>query len=325
MLPVKHYHVIFTLPHQLNDLFYYNKWKMYSLFFETVWETVQQVTGEGLAGMVATLHTWGSNLSYHPHIHCIVSGGTLLGNDWILLNLNKKRFFVKPKVLREKFKEIFLSKFLILIDCDILYLDGLSINDYTLKKILKIYNKIKRINWSVRIETPVLGTQQIIEYLGRYVKRVAITNSRILDVGEEKVTFEYNVYADQEEGKPAPKGKIKMYGVRFLQQFTQHILPRYFQRVRYYGLYAWTNKKKKQIAYESLQGEEQEAYVRPLKKHLVKKMLGSDPDQCPVCNNYNTLLMLPLPSEEVAKKFRLGRNSGSAGKLKQGVLDLGFA
>jgi hypothetical protein len=104
---VRHFHLIFTLPHELNDLIFYNQRTMYSLFFQTVWQTVQQVRGAGQTSMVATLHSWGSNLAYHPHLHCIVPKGSFLNGKWVENTPTNARFFVQSKLLRETFKEIF--------------------------------------------------------------------------------------------------------------------------------------------------------------------------------------------------------------------------
>lgn len=306
LLPIKHFHIIFTVPHQLNDLFFYNQRKMYGLFFSSAWETIKQVTGKGLSGMVSTLHTWGSNLSYHPHLHCIVPKGSLLDGKWEMGQLHNARFFVKVQVLRETFKAVFLKNLIRLIDHDVLYFEGLSINDYTLQKIRSIYRKVEKIKkWSLRIEVPVCGIEQIVEYLGRYIKRVAITNGRLVDVNKASVLFSYNVYAKQKKGKPPPKGIKELEGAKFLQQFSQHILPRYFQRVRYYGIYAFSKKPQKQLAYQSITNQVLTPYTPPLKRQLVEKMLGTDPDVCPGCGCYNTLRLHPL-LEELVERFRLG-------------------
>jgi hypothetical protein len=287
LLPIKHFHIIFTVPHQLNDLFFYNQRKMYKLFFHAAWQTIQSVTGKGDSGMVATLHTWGSNLSYHPHIHGIVPKGSLVDKDWQMGQAI--RFFVKSELLRNTFKSIFLKKLLLLIEKEKLRLQTTILSKQDFEKIKQIYHKINRLKWSVRIESPILGVQQIIEYLGRYVKRVAITNSRITGISNKKVVFEYNDYAKQKTGKPAPKASISLNGEAFLQRFTQHILPSYFQRVRYFGIYAFTNKKKKSTAFCSIQGQPQVPYQKPNKRVLIKKMLGIDPDVCPTCACYMTL------------------------------------
>lgn len=305
LLPVGHFHIIFTLPHQLNDLIFYNQRKLHSVLFRSAWETIEELSGKGMSGMVATLHTWGSNLSYHPHLHCIVPKGNLLGDKWKSEELSGARFFVYVKELREKFKEKYLKNLLALIDHDLLYLDGLTINDYTIKKLRKIYQKIDRLkNWNVRLEIPLHGQVQIIEYLGRYIKRVAITNSRLSKVTKREVEFSYNVYTKQELGKAAPKGKRNTSPEKFLQQFSQHILPKYFHRVRYYGLYSFSSKRKRAEAYEAITGKLQPLYSPPLKRELLKKMLGTDPDVCESCGTYNTLTVKKL-KEDLSPRFYL--------------------
>ena len=184
-------------------------------------------------------------------------------------------------------------------------MDGEVVDLFTMAKISRIYGKVKSIKkWSVRIEVPISGTKQIVEYLGRYIKRVAITNSRILDINNTSVSFSYNIYAKQEKGKPAPKGEKVMEGEKFLQQFSQHILPKYFHRVRYYGIYAFANKLLKQRAYKSIVGHKAAEYKAPLKRQLLRKMLSIDPDLCPACSCYNTLIMYKT-LDRPAKRFRL--------------------
>jgi hypothetical protein len=267
---------------------------MYTLFFKAAWQTIQQLYPKGMTGMVTTLHSWGSNLSYHPHLHCIVPQGALVGQKWVKKTGSNPYFLVNAQKLRQTFKTIFLQKFIHLIEHDIFYVEGLSINSYTIQKLRQIYHEIERKKWSVRIEKPILGVEQIIEYLARYVKRVAITNGRILAITKTHVQFEYKKYAKQKPGQAAPKDKISIEGEKFIQRFAQHILPRYFQRVRYLGLYAWTNKAKKQIAFIAIQQRPQTIYQKPNKRQLIKKMLGIDPDVCPDCACFMTLQISPL-------------------------------
>ena len=308
LLPVRHFHVIFTLPSQLNDLFFYNQRKLYKIFFHSAWETISKFTGSGLSGMISTLHTWGSNLAYHPHLHCIVSDGGFDGEKWETGHTHNSKFYVKYSVLREKYKEIFLKKFKEFIEtADGLYVDGEEIDRAGYNEVAKIYVRIKKIkDWSIRVEVPVCGQEQIVEYLGRYVSRIAITNSRITDVSGGVVSFRYKKYAQQEKGKPAPQGIRKMVGARFLQQFSQHILPRYFHRVRYFGIYAFSKKKERLSAYESIKGRLLPSYQAPLKRDVLRKLLGTDPDVCPECASYQTLITFPLELEESSRyRFHL--------------------
>jgi len=162
----------------------------------------------------------------------------------------------------------------------------------------QILKTISRKKWNVRIESPILGSRQIIEYLGRYIKRVAITNSRIQDITATQVNLVYKQYARQQKGQAAPSAIMHFEGTAFIHRFVQHILPPYFQRVRYFGLYAWAAKRKKDIAYQLLTKQTPTPYEQPLKRQLLKKMLGTDPDVCPDCGAYQTLNVKPLVATE---------------------------
>lgn len=292
LLPVRHYHVIFTVPHELNDLFYYNQSKFYKILFRTCWETISQVSGEGKCGMIATLHSWGSNLSYHPHIHCIVADGNLKDGKWEHGKRKNGRFFVDYSELRACFKKQFLKNAIALLEEDeTLYYDGDLINVDSLQKIGHLIKETHRKRcWTVRVEDPVYGVDKLVEYLGRYIRRVAISNSRIEEVNSKEVCFNYKQYSKQEPGKPAPKVAMRMTGERFLQRFSQHILPANFHRVRYYGVYCYSSKASLKQARQSLNGAEAPPYEIPSAKKIIQKMLGIDPDQCPFCSCYNTLV-----------------------------------
>lgn len=297
LLPIKHFHVIFTLPHELNDFIFHNQTACYSLLFSVSWAAICEIVGlENRTGMVATLHTWGSNLAFHPHLHCIIPSGSYHGQNWQLSQYNNGQFYCKASDLRETFKRFFLVKLQELIETEDLFFDGqaMSENAESWVEINRMVRKIKKKKWSVRIENPVLGTEQIIEYLGRYVRRVAITNSRIEGVDHAKVTINYKKYAQQEKGKPAPIGKKIMEGEVFLQQFCQHILPFKFHRVRYYGIYGFAAKKIKEEIYTQLTNQPIPIYQPPSSRQIIKKMLGHDPDICSACGVMNQMESIPL-------------------------------
>lgn len=288
LLPCKHFHIIFTIPHELNELVFYNKRLLYNLLFASAWQSIKVVLGKGKTGMVATLHSWGSNLSRHPHLHCIVPDGKLLNNKWVRVSASNQHFYCNAVELRQTFKRIFLENLYLLVENETLEIKACRItidSDY----FVKLLKTIKRKKWNVRIESPILGVQQIIEYLGRYIRRVALSNSRIQQVTASHVTLDYKQYSKQKPGEPAPVQTIDFEGISFLQRFVQHILPAYYHRVRYYGLYAFAAKKNKTLAHQLICDNPIEAYQRPLRRQLLTKMLGIDPDVCPVCSCYQTL------------------------------------
>ena len=313
LLPIKHFHVIFTLPHELNDLIFYNQRAFYDLLFQASWEAICEIVGlENSTGMVATLHTWGSNLSFHPHLHCIIPSGSHNGQNWQLSQINNGKFYCNASDLRETFKRVFSRKLRELIETEDLFMDGqpMSADAESWVKINQIIQKIGKKKWSVRIENPVLGTEQIIEYLGRYVRRVAITNSRIEAVDHAEVTINYKKYAEQKKGKPAPIGTKTMPGEAFLQQFCQHVLPFRFHRVRYFGIYGFAAKKKKEAIYIQLTNQPAPVYQAPTSKQIIEKMLGHHPDICSNCGVMNQMVSVPLLVDN-SKLFKLTRRRNS--------------
>jgi len=297
LLPLKHFHLIFTLPHELNDLIFYNKKRLYGLLFGGVNETIKTILG-GKIGMVATLHSWGSNLSFHPHIHVIIPAGSYKNGAWLPSNPTNPRCFCNAKKLRETYKNIFLKKLLQIIELESLQWGKASIEDDGIfPKIRQIYHEIERKKWTVRIENPVLGVTQIIEYLARYVRRVAITNSRIEQVNNKEVVINYKQYSLQKKGKPAPIGNRAFKGEAFLQQFSQHFMPWGFHKVRYYGFYAFGNKQLKATIHQHLTGKIQSAYQKPSRKQVIKKMLGQDIEVCTNCGVYDAFVTEILTKE----------------------------
>lgn len=291
LLPVKHFHLIFTLPHELNDLIFYNKKRLYGLLFEVASKTIQSILGGGKIGMIATLHSWGSNLAYHPHLHVIVAAGSYKNEKWKPSNPTNPRCFCNASQLREKYKELFLRLLLQVIEQEYLVWGHDSIEcEEIFPKIRQIYHSIQRKKWTVRIENPVLGVEQIIEYLARYVRRVAITNSRIEEVTSDRVVINYKQYTLQKKGKPPPIGKRSFEATKFLQQFSQHFMPRGFHKVRYYGFYAFGVKKLKAQIHQLLTNQPISPYQAPSKKAIVKKMLGEDMDYCTNCGVFNAFV-----------------------------------
>ena len=228
-LPVKHYHVIFTVPHCLNDVFLWDA-KLYSnLLFKSVWETLRSFgyTKFGVeSGAISVLHTWGQNLTLHPHIHCIVpAAGFSIQGKWKRIGKNNK-YLYPVKQLSAAFQGKFLD---------------------SLKRKLKkmrhqgFENHIQKAyqtKWVVYCEAPMSGVKQVIRYLGQYTHRIAISNQRIQGVMDGKVLFHAKDYRDNATIKLA-----KLEGVVFLRRFIKHVLPKGFVRIRRYGIYNATTKR----------------------------------------------------------------------------------
>ena len=196
LLNIKYFHVVFTIPDILNKIVYYNQTKMYNILFKSTSETLQELANDqkylgAQIGFTTILHTWGQNLKDHPHIHCIVPAGGLdkLGN-W---KNSRKKFFIPVKVL----SKVFRGKFIYYMKQEKLDLckeiEYLKNNQEYDNLISNLYSK----EWIVYCKPPFKSINRVIEYLGRYTHRVAISNNRILNIDNEKVTFKWRDYRDK--------------------------------------------------------------------------------------------------------------------------------
>ncbi len=232
VLPCTYYHVVFTVPHQLNELFLAYPRQLYKLLFDASWQCLNQFGWNpkflgAQIGATSVLHTWGSNLSYHPHIHCIVPGGGItLKNKWKIANGNGK-FLFPVQAMSPVFRGIFMKKFK-----DFCQRNGLDdIDDLT--------NELYKISWIVYAKPPFGGTEGVIRYLARYTHKIAITNHRIIDFSNNTVTFSYTDYRHRNQKK-----KTTLSAQEFVRRFAMHILPKGFCRIRHYGILSSTYKNK---------------------------------------------------------------------------------
>jgi len=237
LLPIPYFHVVFTLPEALRGIAYQNQRLVYDLFFKTVSETLLTIAADekhlgAKIGITAVLHTWGSSLIHHPHIHCIVTGGGLANDRWVQCRAN---FFVPVKVLSRYFKYRFVRALQKTYDDGELKFFG------DLKKLedpgwfAEHLRPLKKIDWVVYAKRPFAGPKAVLTYLSRYTHRIAISNRRLVAFDEHGVTFRYKDYRS--------KGKTRWQSMtlnthEFIRRFLQHILPRGFHRIRHYGLLA---------------------------------------------------------------------------------------
>ena len=232
LIDSKYFHVIFTIPAQLNPLVYANQKLLYSLLHRCSAETLLELCESkkylgATPGIIQILHTWGQELNYHPHIHCIVSGGGLTKAKQ--LKLCSKNFLVRVEPLAKKFRGKFL-------DCiHRYYKEGNLVFPSSCSKLNdirhwnKLRDKLYSLNWNVEIKETFNGNGNAIEYLGRYANRIAITNTRIMKVDNDNVSFLAKDY------KTGQKKTVTLSCVEFIRRFMMHILPSGFQKIRYYG------------------------------------------------------------------------------------------
>jgi len=280
LLPVKYVHVVFTIPEFINELVMINHRLMYDIIFEASWHALHKCAGSFLGvqtGALSVLHTWGQNLSLHPHVHMLVPAGGLDtdGMQWIA---SKKKFFLPVRAL----SKIFRARVMYLI-LEAIFNKSLKIpenrNKPTLVEELKMLAFEK--DWVVHSEKTRLSPVKIIEYLGKYIQRVAISNNRIESVDHEKVCFSYKDYADKGKRK-----KMELSPMEFIRRFMLHILPHRFCKVRYYGILSIKNRKTKlRHCFALIDKVQLPPRFTGLKMIKILELLtGRDYSLCPCCN-----------------------------------------
>ncbi len=235
LLDSKYFHIITTVPYELNEIFLFNRKILYNILFKSTSESILTLANDpkwlgAKVGVTSILHTWGQTMEFHPHIHSIVTGGGLKNNQWIPCN---EDYLFKVQVLGSLFRGKFLS-----------YLKH-EFNNLILKddlKDMKSFNKflepLYKKTWITYIEAPKGKTENVIEYIGRYSFRVAISNDRIKNIENGLVTFEYKDYKDNSKIK-----EMTITAEEFIRRFLLHVLPDNFTKIKHYGLLSNRNKK----------------------------------------------------------------------------------
>lgn len=283
VLNIKYYHIVFTIPSELYPISLQNQEKMYKILFKASAETLQMLEKDkkylgGEIGFFSILHTWGQNLMYHPHVHLVVTGGGLTEiNTW----KEKEEFFIPVKVMSRVFRGKFID-----------YMKKEKIKFYGKNKDLEnpsIYNNLMQSlyqkEWIVYCKEPFKNAECVIQYLGRYTHRVAISNERIVEVTEDTVKFKWRDYKDD--------NKIKEMTINiqeFIRRFLLHILPPHFMKIRYYGLLGNRNKKKKLLKCKILTRTKIYTKKQLPTLELLKQTLGKDFNLCPHCKKGHMLI-----------------------------------
>jgi Putative transposase/Transposase zinc-binding domain len=252
LLPVDYHHVVFTLPHQFNPLVLGNPAACYGLLFHSAWATLREVASDprylgAELGVVAVLHTWGQTLTHHPHLHCLVSGGGLACDADGVLDVPPRwvscrpGFFLPVRVLSAVFRRHYLAGLQALHAADRLRLGGSLAALAEATAFAAWLQPVAACDWVVHSKPPVHGDADLVlKYLARYVHRVALANSRLLDVSNGQVRFTYKDYA-----RDGQQREMALSVDEFLRRFVQHILPRGFVKVRHYGLLANRGRQEK--------------------------------------------------------------------------------
>jgi len=276
---VPYVHTIFTLPHQLNRLAHQNESEIYSLLMKSAWKTIKVLARDSnnlgaLPGMIAVLHTFGSDMKYHIHVHTLVTfGGIDEQGKWQYPKRKKK---IAPyRRMCAVFRDIFLEGMQKLhqlkrLDCPF---------DFE-----ELHADLSDIRWVVHNTPPTIDTSILERYLSRYINRTSISNSRLQYAKEQqKVKIIYNDYRNQKKGQPAPKTFKILDPLIAIDQFMQHVLPPYFQKSRRYGLHHPLTKKKLEIFIDE-RIKRNITHIRTVFE-ILTSLLGEEPHQCPQCGS----------------------------------------
>ena len=248
LLPVEYYHVVFTLPAAVADIAYQNKALIYAILFKAAAETLITIAADpkhlGVRiGLTAVLHTWGSALTHHPHVHCVVPGGGISGggrgedgrsdNDkWVSC---RSGFFLPVRVLSRLFRRLFMEKLVAAHQAGSLQFFGVHHHLTDAKDFADFLRPLRKVEWVVYAKRPFAGPEAVLAYLSRYTHRVAIANSRLISCDDNGVTFKWKDYRAKEKIR---QKIMTLQTDEFIRRFLIHVLPHGFHRIRHYGLFA---------------------------------------------------------------------------------------
>ena len=277
LLNTRYFHVVFTVPEDLHPIFYQNRRQMYGLLFKAASETLAELCADpkylgATPGVTAVLHTWGQSLHYHPHLHCIVTGGGLVNeNRWVH---SRKKFFLPVKVLSRKFR----GKFLHFLKRERLSFYGQASHLEEPFHFAKLVDTLYKKDWVVYCKKPFGNVEKVIAYLGRYTHRVAISNNRILSLDNGWVSFRWRDYKDSNRMKV-----MSLSATEFIRRFFMHVLPSGFRKIRHYGLFASRDKVKRLTICRRLTHTRLKVPTSTSVLQKLDALLGKDWNLCPSC------------------------------------------
>jgi len=283
LLPIPYFHVVFTLPHDLNALAQGNPRVIYALLFRAAADTLLTFGRDprhlgGTIGITAILHTWGQNLSQHLHLHCLVTGGALAadGARWIT---GRPSFLFPVRALSIVFRAKYLAALRSACDAGQLTFASGTADLADRHTFIGFLGRLRATDWIVYAKRPFAGPEQVLDYLGRYTHRVALSNDRLVEHGDGHVCFRWKDYGDH--------GRVKILTLEtdeFLRRFLLHIVPRGFMRIRHFGLLANRTRRAALTQCRALLGQPPTEDAQPESVAvLMHRLTGVDLARCPVC------------------------------------------
>jgi hypothetical protein len=288
LLGTSYFHIVFTIPEEINGVALRNSKEVYSILFKAASETLLELARDekylgAEIGFSTILHTWGQNLMHHPHIHCIVPAGGLSFDKIRWIN-SRKKFFIPVKVLSRKFRGKFLAYLQKAYYDKKLKFVG-QIKDLGESHIFQCFiSNLRQKEWIVYCKPPFKSAEYVLQYLGRYTHKVAISNNRIVFNGNGYVTYKWRDYKDNNKEK-----YMTVSAEEFIRRFLLHVLPDKFVKIRHYGILANRNRKTKLKLCKRLTGIKNNKITIPNKKlsieEFILKLTGKDITKCPCCED----------------------------------------
>ena len=296
VLPCDYFHLVFTLPHELNPIILCNKRVTLQIFFTAVNETLKAFAKDpqwhlhGKLGFIAVLHTWSQKLRDHFHLHCLIPAGVLSfeKDRWIPAN---ESFLFRIESLAKEFKKRYLDYLTTAYRKANLIFPGDTEKFASPHGFAQLLESLLDATWIAYAKRPFAGPEQVLEYLGRYTHRVAITNNRIISIDNGTVTFTYRDRQDNNKIKP-----MGLTADEFIRRFLLHILPRGFIKIRYFGFLAHTNKKQAVFLIRRLLGVNSKAEkTKETIPEMMLRLTGTDITCCPRCKKGTMTIIKKLP------------------------------
>jgi hypothetical protein len=300
LLNCEYFHIVFTVPDKIAAIAYQNKEVVYNILFQATAETLRTIAADpkhlgAEIGFFAVLHSWGSALLHHPHLHCVVPGGgpSPDGTRWVHC---KPGFFLHVRVLSLLFRRLFLEQLQLAFDSGKLQFFTALENIQDRRAFVRYLAAPKKVKWVVYAKRPFAGPKQVLDYVGRYTHRVAISNSRLLEIEAGQVSFAYKDYRNR--GQPKT---MKLSAEEFIRRFLLHALPHRLHRIRYYGFCGNRNRQEKLTLCRQLLGmtipqtSPESSEVQDYRDRS-EALTGTSLRLCPVCRRGHMVLIETLPA-----------------------------
>ena len=310
LLPTSYFHLVFTLPEGLRPLALRNQKVVYNLLFKSGSETLIELAKDSRLlgaeiGLMALLHTWSQTLIDHPHLHCLVTGGGLSrdGKRWIS---SREDFFIPVKVLSSLFRGKFLDGLKKAYEAGELRFPGQIEELKEATAFKKFLTDLYHQKWVVYCKPPLKNPEKMMDYLGRYTHRVALSNDRLVKMEDDQVTFRWRDSAENNKIK-----RLTIEAFEFIRRFLLHVLPDHFVKIRYYGILSHRSRKRKLLWCKKLLGvstdKEPEERTKETWEDLLTRITGIDPRVCPRCGKGKMIQrdILPVCSVSLAAKMPL--------------------